>query len=261
MLTRSYLKSIGIEGDKIDSIVEAHGDTVEGLKGKIAELQTMVDNLKTAEASLNQTKADLDKANKTIASMKEKATSSDELMQERDSLKTTVADLQSQIEQFTTKQSESETELNGLREQLATITAEKDAATAEAQTAKDDFAAFRTKVETEQANAVKREAVITALRNGGVNRPDFQSLIVGSVDMDSIVIEDGVVKDVDTFIENTKAKYPSCFGTIEEGGTPHIDPVGGNPPRPLTLAKIKAMSAEEINANWAEVQKTLSKGE
>lgn len=38
-LTRSMLKAMGIEDEKIDQIVEAHGETVEGLKKQAEELK------------------------------------------------------------------------------------------------------------------------------------------------------------------------------------------------------------------------------
>ena len=67
-------------------------------------------------------------------------------------------------------------------------------------------------------------------------------------------------ENVDTLIESTKSKYPACFSVIEEGGTPPVNPIGGNPPRPLTIADVKKMTTEQINANWAEVQKALANG-
>lgn len=64
-LTRKFLKALEIEGDKADQIIEAHTDTVDGLKaeldaaqadaGKLAELQKQ---LETAQADLEAAKKD-----------------------------------------------------------------------------------------------------------------------------------------------------------------------------------------------------------
>lgn len=86
-LTRKLLKSLGLEDEKIESIIEAHGETVEGLKqklekaeaeaAKVAELTTQLNNAneklaKSGEAAKVQ--ADFDAYKEEIA--KEKATAS-----------------------------------------------------------------------------------------------------------------------------------------------------------------------------------------
>ena len=53
-LTRKYLKAMGIEDEKIDQIIEAHTETVEGLK-------TEITNAKTNAESGTQKIADLEK--------------------------------------------------------------------------------------------------------------------------------------------------------------------------------------------------------
>ena len=55
-LTRKYLKALGIEDEKIEQIIEAHTETVDGLKNerdgfkasadKLAEVQKELDGLK-----------------------------------------------------------------------------------------------------------------------------------------------------------------------------------------------------------------------
>lgn len=86
-LTRKLLKSLGLEDEKIESIIEAHGETVEGLKqklekaeaeaAKVAELTTQLNNAneklaKSGDAAKVQ--ADFDAYKEEIA--KEKATAS-----------------------------------------------------------------------------------------------------------------------------------------------------------------------------------------
>lgn len=234
MLTRNQLKSLGIEGDKIDAIVEMHVDTVEGLKGEISKYQTQIE------------------------SYKEKINSNKNIVTERDQLKNEVDSLKAQIEGFTEKETTANNELTSLREQLATLETDKSNATAEAERLKTEFDAFKTQVETDKTNAAKRDAVRTALRNGGVNRSDFQDLILNSMSLDEIKVGENGIEDADSFIATTKAKYPSCFGTVTEGGTPPVDPMGGNSQKTLTIAQIKAMTPDEINQNWEAVQKAMA---
>ena len=44
-LTRAYLKSLGLDEDKIESVIEAHAETVTGLNGKYAELENKFNQL------------------------------------------------------------------------------------------------------------------------------------------------------------------------------------------------------------------------
>ncbi len=46
-LSRSFLKSLGIDEDKVTSIIEAHTETVNGLQTKYAELETRCQDLET----------------------------------------------------------------------------------------------------------------------------------------------------------------------------------------------------------------------
>lgn len=259
-LTRQYLKSIGVEAEKIDSIIEAHSETVEGLKSKIAEATVDKEAFQEQTKEFEKTKSDLEKANKSIESYKTQLKSFDELKAERDSLKTNEEALNARITELTAKETETDTELSGLKEKLTAFETEKAQYTADAENAKKELENYKAQVETDKANTAKREAVRLALRNGGVVRTDFQDLIVNSMNLDDVTMEDNAIKDVDQFIESTKTKYPSCFGKVEEVGTPPINPVGGNPPQALTLEQIKGMSPEEINKNWDAVQAALKKG-
>lgn len=54
-LTRAMLKSMGIEDDKVNAIIEAHTETVDGLKKEIT-------TLKSKAESYDEVKAELDKA-------------------------------------------------------------------------------------------------------------------------------------------------------------------------------------------------------
>lgn len=258
MLTRQQLKSLGIEGDKIDAIVEMHSETVEGLKGVNNDLKTQLEALTGLAEEDKKLRSDLEKANKSIETYKEKLADYDGITSERDQLKNEVDSFKTQIAEFTEKETTANTELTSLREKLATLETDKSTATAEAERLKSEFDAFKTQIETEKTNAAKRDAVRTALRNGGVSRSDFQDLILNSMSMDDVKMGESGIEDADSFIENTKAKYPSCFGTVVESGTKPVNPMGAESGKKLTLAQIRNMSADEINANWEAVQKAMA---
>lgn len=86
-LTRKLLKSLGLEDEKIESIIEAHGETVEGLKQKLEKAEAETAKVKDLTAQLNnaneklaksgdaaKVQADFDAYKEEIA--KEKATAS-----------------------------------------------------------------------------------------------------------------------------------------------------------------------------------------
>ena len=58
-LTRKYLGALGIEQDKIDEIISAHSDTVNGLKGKIEGLEDQIKTLQSEAKEHEDTKKEL----------------------------------------------------------------------------------------------------------------------------------------------------------------------------------------------------------
>ena len=56
-LTRKMLKAMGIEEEKIDQIIEAHTDTVEGLKFDLSKYKTDAEKLSDVQKELDELKA------------------------------------------------------------------------------------------------------------------------------------------------------------------------------------------------------------
>ena len=56
-LTRKMLKAMGIEDEKIDQIIEAHSETVDGLKDKLKAAEEKSSKLDSVEKELNDLKA------------------------------------------------------------------------------------------------------------------------------------------------------------------------------------------------------------
>jgi len=260
MLTRNSLKALGIESEKIDAIIDGHVETVNGLKGKTEELQAELDKAKGAVSERDKYKDNLDKANERIKALEALNAGQGDIASERDQLKTEVDTLKAEIEKFTTERDTSNNELTSLREKLATFESEKATLTENATKAQKELEDYKNLIETEKTNTVKRNAVRDALRANGVARAEFQDLIINALDLNGVNVGEKGIENVDALIESTKTKYPACFSTVQEAGTPPIEPMGGNPPRPLTIADVKRMTPEQINANWAEVQKALANG-
>ena len=56
-LTRKMLRAMGIDDEKIDQIIEAHGETVDALKAERDSLQARADQLEQVTAELDELKA------------------------------------------------------------------------------------------------------------------------------------------------------------------------------------------------------------
>ena len=56
-LTRKMLKAMGIEDDKIDQIIEAHAETVDGLKADVSKYKGDAEKLPDVQKELNDLKA------------------------------------------------------------------------------------------------------------------------------------------------------------------------------------------------------------
>ena len=96
-LSRKFLSALGIDADKVDEIINAHTETVDGLKNELAkvkeaaeklpEVQKELDSLKKAvkeqdgknpfEVKYNAIKEEYDNYKKTVESEKAKATKTD----------------------------------------------------------------------------------------------------------------------------------------------------------------------------------------
>lgn len=65
-LTRKYLNALGIEQDKVDEIINAHSDTVNGLKGKIDELEEQIKSMKADADASKAVQKELDELKKQV---------------------------------------------------------------------------------------------------------------------------------------------------------------------------------------------------
>lgn len=76
-LTRKFLRALGIEDDKIDQIIDAHTETVDGLKEALEKAQADADKLPDIQKQLETAQADLDAAKKDSYKVKYEALKED----------------------------------------------------------------------------------------------------------------------------------------------------------------------------------------
>lgn len=76
-LTRKFLKALEIEGDKADQIIEAHTETVDGLKASLESAQTDAGKVADLQKQLEAAQADLDAAKKDSYKVKYEAIKED----------------------------------------------------------------------------------------------------------------------------------------------------------------------------------------
>ena len=61
-LTRKFLKAMGIEDEKIDQIIEAHTETVSGLKDSLDKAEADAKALPDIQKELDAAKAEIGRA-------------------------------------------------------------------------------------------------------------------------------------------------------------------------------------------------------
>lgn len=76
-LTRKFLKALDVDGDKADQIIEAHTETVEGLKASLDAAQADAGKLPELQKQLEAAQADLEAAKKDSYKVKYEAIKED----------------------------------------------------------------------------------------------------------------------------------------------------------------------------------------
>lgn len=76
-LTRKFLRTMGIEDDKVDQIIEAHTETVDGLRDALEKAQAEAEKLPELQKQLETAQADLDAVKKDSYKVKYEAIKED----------------------------------------------------------------------------------------------------------------------------------------------------------------------------------------
>lgn len=121
--------------------------------------------------------------------------------------------------------------------------------------AQEKIASYEQQKESQQKESLTKELLFAAKEAGAVDPETVSKL----VDIDSLEVEDG---DYTTAIQNSVNSLLESKPFLKGGslGKPS-NPAGGNgQPTIFTKEVLDTMSADEINANWADIQEQMAKG-
>lgn len=122
-----------------------------------------------------------------------------------------------------------------------------------------EFELYKTNIETEKVNKSKLSLLKTKLKNDGIEKENLIDLLCKGIDLDSIEVENDDIKGWEELSKTYKENYSDFYTSTEitGGKEPTTPPTGGTPTK-LTVEQIKAMTPQEINANWEAVSQTLA---
>ncbi len=129
------------------------------------------------------------------------------------------------------------------------------AAGADAARVQAEFDAFKASVAGEKEAGIKAKAVRKALEDQGIVKA--AGVIVKTLDLSKLAVENGEVKGLDTFIGPVVKENTWAVETTTTRGVPTVTPPSNGGTKPYTLDAIKTMTPEEINQNWDAISKAL----
>lgn len=244
-LTRRLLEGLGIEGKHVETIIEAHADTVNALKAErdgYKEKAEMVPDLQRQleEAKESTELADLQAKYDEQAAVLAKRT--DELKQANGLLKESKEANEQLQAQLKEAQDEGETLRNGqteLGDKLAALEQERDGL-------RNEYDAYKADVEGRETMRTKAKAYRKqVLERAGVAAPYLDDLM-GVTQLDGVELDDeGNITDADERVERAREKWANFILKKKtepaEVDTPP-EPVGGKDiegahPRALQIAR------------------------
>ena len=211
-LSRKFLAGMGIEDKQIESIIEAHSDTVTALKNErdgykekaelVPDLQRQLEEAK-ADTSLKDLQARYDESEKAhkreLAALKKE---SDAAIARVSELEAANAELGAKLEEANASH----------QQELESKQAEFDAALAEANGAKDgiqaEFDSYKAEVDAREALQAKAKAYRTQILGAAGLAPNYLDDVMAVTKLDGIELdEDGNVANSEDLIEGVKTKW------------------------------------------------------
>ena len=192
-LTRKFLSAIGIDADKIDEIISAHAETVDGLKEEMATFKTDAEKLADVTKKLEVANAKIEELSK------------------EDSYKVKYDAI------------------------------------------KEEYSKYKKDIEAEKVKGSKTEAFKELLKNIGISEKRIDSVMkVSGATIDSLVMEDGKIKDADKLKASLKEEWDDFI--VTDGGKE-----GADVSEPPANGGSKAKSMDEISKikDTSERQKAL----
>lgn len=192
-LTRKFLSAMGIDADKIDEIISAHAETVDGLKEEMATFKTDAEKLADVTKKLEVANAKIEELSK------------------EDSYKVKYDAI------------------------------------------KEEYSKYKKDIEAEKVKGNKTEAFKELLKNIGISEKRIDSVMkVSGATIDSLVMEDGKIKDADKLKASLKEEWDDFI--VTDGGKE-----GADVSEPPANGGSKAKSMDEISKikDTSERQKAL----
>ena len=192
-LTRKFLSAMGIDADKIDEIISAHAETVDGLKEEMATFKTDAEKLADVTKKLEVANAKIEELSK------------------EDSYKVKYDAI------------------------------------------KEEYSKYKKDIEAEKVKGSKTEAFKELLKNIGISEKRIDSVMkVSGATIDSLVMEDGKIKDADKLKASLKEEWDDFI--VTDGGKE-----GADVSEPPANGGSKAKSMDEISKikDTSERQKAL----
>lgn len=121
-----------------------------------------------------------------------------------------------------------------------------------------ELAEYISKQEAKETLEAKKTAYIELLKDAKIS-DKAHAKALKLADLDSLVIEDGKLKDADKITETIKTEWADFVVNESASGANTPNPVGNSGVKTYTRDDIAKMSAEEINANWDVIKKSLNK--
>lgn len=228
-LTRRLLEGLGVEGKTVESIIEAHSETVNALKAerdkykegaeKAADLQKQLEEAK-ADTSFADLKKEYDKLVKSEAKLtKDLEEANAALGETREELDVTKGELET-----------SRTEGSELKAANDDLTQRLQAAEGERDGLRTEYDNYKSGVESERTLQAKASAYRKqVLEAAGIAAPYIED-VMGVTKLDGIELDDdGKVTNLDDLIESAKGKWGN-FILKTRTDSPKVE----TPPAPST---------------------------
>lgn len=151
-----------------------------------------------------------------------------------DELNNTIADLEAKIENSNTDEYKSKYEA-----------------------LQSEFETYKTNEQNKKIAQEKFNLCIEGLKNENFME-DIIELLTKDIDLETLEIEDGKIKDWDNIVNPIKEKYPNFIKQESVSGLGAVQ-YPNNTQTHFTTEQINNMTTEEINANWDSISASLQK--
>ena len=205
--TRKFIGALGIEGEKVDELITAHNEVVEGLKTERDKLKADLD---TANAEAARLRGDADRLKQLQADFAALKTENGQLQEAKKGLERLQADydaLKATAEQYKTEADK----LPGVQEALTALrdssAKEADELKSQLETVKKEYDGYKQEQTTKETASKKRSAYRAMLKEIGVGA-EWTDDIMKIADINGLTLdEDGKLSDLDALKKDATAKY------------------------------------------------------